>query len=178
MSRMEELLSSEESGKRSGTTRRKLAIAGAVVLLLVLALVLPPLINLGKYRRSITASMSDALGRPVTVGDMQLRLLPMPGIVMSDFTVAEDPAFGYEPALHANSVVASLRLTSLWRGRLEVSRISLDEANLNLVRDSAWTVEYRDIATAGFADSECADRQPPCWSATAVSLYRGERCTD
>jgi hypothetical protein len=139
---MEELLSSEESGKRSGTTRRKLAIAGAVVLLLVLALVLPPLINLGKYRRSITASMADALGRPVTVGNMQLRLLPMPGIVMSDFTVAEDPAFGHEPALHANSVVASLRLTSLWRGRLEVSRISLDEANLNLVRDShgQWSI--------------------------------------
>jgi hypothetical protein len=39
-------------------------------------------------------------------------------------------------------VVASLRLTSLWRGRLEVSRISLDEANLNLVRNAAgqWSV--------------------------------------
>lgn len=142
MSRMEELLASEDSGKRSGTTRRKLAIVGAVLLLLALALVLPPLINLGKYRRSITASMSEALGRPVSVGSMQLRLLPMPGIVMSDFTVAEDPGFGYEPALHANSVVASLRLTSLWRGRLEVSRISLDEANLNLVRDShgQWSI--------------------------------------
>ncbi|HEX4067482.1 MAG TPA: AsmA family protein [Acidobacteriaceae bacterium] len=142
MSRMEELLSSEESGRRSGTTRRKLAIAGSVVLLLALALVLPPLIHLGKYRRSITASMSDALGRPVTVGSMELRLLPMPGIAMTDFTVAEDPAFGYEPALHANSVVASLRLMSLWRGRLEVSRISLDEANLNLVRDSRgqWSI--------------------------------------
>jgi hypothetical protein len=142
MSRMEELLSSEESGKRAGTAGRKLAVAGTVVVLLVLAVVLPPLVHLGKYRHSITASMSEALGRPVAVGSMQLRLLPMPGIVMSDFTVAEDPAFGYEPALHANSVVASLRLSSLWRGRLEVSRISLDEANLNLVRNAAgqWSI--------------------------------------
>ncbi|MGA8107806.1 MAG: AsmA family protein, partial [Acidobacteriaceae bacterium] len=142
MSRMEELLSSEESGKRAGTAWRKLAIAGGLAILLVLALVLPPLVNLSKYRRSITASMSEALGRPVVVGGMQLRLLPMPGIVMSDFTVDEDPAFGYEPALHANSVVASLRLTSLWRGRLEVSRISLDEANLNLVRnpEGQWSI--------------------------------------
>ncbi|HEX4039578.1 MAG TPA: AsmA family protein [Acidobacteriaceae bacterium] len=142
MSRMEELLSSEESGKRAGTAWRKLAIVGALVILLVLALVLPPLVNLNKYRRSITASMSEALGRPVYVGDMQLRLLPMPGIVMSDFTVEEDPAFGFEPALHANSVAASLRLSSLWRGRLEVSRISLDEVNLNLVRNAAgqWSI--------------------------------------
>ena len=142
MSRVEELLTSEESGRRGVSAWWKLGVAGALILLLALAIVLPPLINLGKYRRSITASMSEALGRPVYVGDMQLRLLPMPGIVMSDFTVEEDPAFGAEPALHANSVVASLRLTSLWRGRLEVSRISLDEANLNLVRNMAgqWSL--------------------------------------
>jgi len=121
---------------------RVLLIAAFLVILVVMAIFLPPLLHLGKYRHSITASMSDALGRPVYVGGMQLRLLPTPGFVMSDFTVAEDPAFGYEPALHASSVVASLRLTSLWRGRLEVSRISLDEANLNLVRNSAgqWSI--------------------------------------
>lgn len=142
MSRVEELLSSEESGRRGVSALWKLGIAGAVILLLVLAIFLPPLVNLGKYRRSITASMSEALGRPVYVGSMELRLLPIPGIVMSDFTVEEDPAFGAEPALHANSVVASLRMTSLWRGRLEVSRISLDEANLNLVRNAAgqWSI--------------------------------------
>jgi hypothetical protein len=142
MSRVEELLSSEESGRWSASAWWKLGAAGAAIVLLALAIFLPPLINLGKYKRSITASMSEALGRPVYVGDMQLRLLPMPGIVMSDFTVEEDPAFGSEPALHANSVVASLRMTSLWRGRLEVSRISLDEANLNLVRSAAgqWSL--------------------------------------
>jgi len=142
MSRVEELLTSEESGRRGVSAWWKLGVAGAVIVLLALAIFLPPLVNLGKYRRSITASMSEALGRPVYVGDMQLRLLPMPGIVMSDFTVEEDPAFGAEPALHANSVVASVRLTSLWRGRLEVSRISLDDANLNLVRNTAgqWSI--------------------------------------
>jgi hypothetical protein len=140
---MEELLTSEDSGPRGGFPWWKLAVAGTLIVLLVLAIVLPPLFNLGKYRHSLTASMSEALGRPVYVGGMQLRLLPMPGIVMSDFTVDEDPAFGYEPALHATSVVAALRLSSLWRGRLEVSRISLDEANLNLVGNGAgeWSID-------------------------------------
>ena len=139
---LEETQSSDEEYAPRPFPWRRLVIAAALVVLLVLAIFLPPLINLGKYRRSLTASMSEALGRPVYVGGMQLRLLPMPGIVMSDFTVDEDPAFGYEPALHAASVVASLRITSLWRGRLEVSRISLDEANLNLVKNRAgqWSI--------------------------------------
>jgi hypothetical protein len=128
-----------QEGRRS---RRKLVIALALVVALLLAVFLPPLVNLKKYRRSITNSISGALGRSVSVGEMQLRLLPTPGIEMTDFTVAEDPAFGYEPALHANSMIASLRLSSLWRGRLEVSRISLDEASLNLVKNDAglWNV--------------------------------------
>jgi hypothetical protein len=137
-----ELLSSEETSPPHRSPWRALVILASLVVLFILAIFLPPLVKLGKYRRSITASMSEALGRPVYVGGMQLRLLPTPGILMSDFTVDEDPAFGYEPALHATSVVASLRLTSLWRGRLEVSRISLDEANLNLVRNTAgqWSI--------------------------------------
>ena len=130
----------EEPRRRSPW--KTLALVAALIVLLIVAIFLPPLISLGHYRRSITASMSAALGRPVYVGSMQLRLLPMPGISMTDFTVAEDPAFGYEPALHANSVVASLRLSSLWRGRLEVSRISLDEASVNLVRNASgqWSI--------------------------------------
>jgi uncharacterized protein involved in outer membrane biogenesis len=142
MTPLEETVSSDETYEPRRRPWRALAIAVVVILLVVGAIFLPPLVNLGKYKRSITASMSEALGRPVYVGGMQLRLLPMPGIVMSDFTVDEDPAFGYEPALHAASVVASLRLSSLWRGRLEVSRISLDEVNLNLVKNGAgeWSI--------------------------------------
>ena len=126
-------------------SRRNLVVAGALIAALVLAVFLPPLIHLGHYRHSITGSISAALGRPVSVGDMQLRLLPTPGIAMADFTVGEDPAFGYEPALHANAVVASLRLSSLWRGRLEVSRISLDEASLNLVKNSSGQWSFGSV---------------------------------
>src|SRR5580700_641789 len=123
-------------------SRRKLLVAATLTLLLVLAAFIPPLINLGKYRHSITSSIGTALGRSVEVGAMQLRLLPTPAIDMTDLTVAEDPAFGYEPSLHADEVVASLRLSSLWRGRLEVSRISLGDAHLNLVRNGAgqWNI--------------------------------------
>jgi len=71
------------------------------------------------------------------------RLLPRPGFVLYDLTVEEDPAYGAEPLLHATKVVASIRLLSLWRGRLEISEVSVDEASLNLVRmpEGRWNLE-------------------------------------
>lgn len=147
---------------RGRSASRRLVLFATVIVMLILAIFLPPLVSLGRYRHSIITSMSAALGRPVYVGGMQMRLLPTPGIAMTDFTVEEDPAFGYEPALHADSVVASLRLSSLWRGRLEVSRISLDEASLNLVRNSAgqWSIGSILLRASQIPNAPTAQRRP------------------
>jgi len=112
----------------------------AAVVLPVVAFVLPPLVNINRYQHRIAASISRSIGRQVHISSVKLRLLPLPGFEFSDFSVDEDPEFGAEPILHSDSVVAYPRLLSLWRGRLEVSRIHFDDASLNLVRDpnGAW----------------------------------------
>ena len=74
-----------------------------------------------------------------------MRLLPLPGFELSGFAVEEDPQFGAEPILHSDSVVAYLRLLSLWRGRLEVSRIHFDDASLNLVRDRSGVWNFASV---------------------------------
>ena len=85
--------------------------------------------------------MSASLGRPVRLSSVEVRLLPWPGFVLTNLTVEEDPAYGAEPVLHANTVIASIRLLSLWRGRLEIGSISVDEASLNLVRTAGRPLE-------------------------------------
>jgi hypothetical protein len=107
----------------------------AVAVLSVVAFVLPPLININRYQHRIADSISRSIGRQVHISSVKLRLLPLPGFEFSDFSVEEDPQFGSEPILHSDSVVAYLRLLSLWRGKLEVSRIHFDDASLNLVRE-------------------------------------------
>lgn len=109
-------------------------IAIAVVILALLAF-LPPFINLQRYQARITQSLSGAIGRKVTFSAVHLRILPQPGFAFSNFVIAEDPAFGLEPILRADEVTASLRLTSLWRGRLEIAKLSFDTPSLNLTRD-------------------------------------------
>ena len=104
---------------------------------------MPPLVSIGRYKARITRLMSASLGRPVRLSSVELRLLPRPGFVLTDLTVEEDPAYGAEPVLHANTVTADIRLLPLWRGRLEISSISVDEASLNLVRtrEGRWNLD-------------------------------------
>ncbi|HLI61759.1 MAG TPA: AsmA family protein [Terriglobales bacterium] len=125
---------------RRRTSRR---VMWAVLLLLALGLVLPPYINVNRYRNRVTGAVSRALGRPVTVSSIELKLLPRPGLVLYNFVVTDDPAFGAEPMLRADTVTAYLRLTSLWRGRLEIGTLDLDNPSLNLVRraDGHWNME-------------------------------------
>jgi len=90
----------------------------------------------------IVKAMSLALGRPVQVASVQVRLLPRPGFDLKKFVILDDPSFGAEPVLRAEEVTAWLRLSSLLRGRVEISRLSLSEPSLNLVhRDGHWNVE-------------------------------------
>jgi hypothetical protein len=96
-----------------------------------------PLVNISRYHRTISETIARSLGHPVHLGSVKLQLLPRPGLAITDFVVEENADFGAEPFLRAPSVVVSVRLSSLWRGRLEVSRIDLDEASVNLVRNAA-----------------------------------------
>lgn len=130
-----------EQGRRHW--RSRLWIAALVLTILVSIIVIPPLVSINRYKTRIARAMSNSLGRPVRMSGVELRVLPRPGFVISDLTVEEDPSYGAEPVLHATTVTASIRLLSLWRGRLEMSRISVDEASLNLVHttDGRWNLD-------------------------------------
>jgi AsmA family len=117
--------------RRHRGTMRWLALA--LIVAVVLAAFILPLININRYHRTISESLARSIGHPVFLGSVKLQLLPRPGLAITDFVVEENPGFGAEPLLRSASVVVSLRIASLWRGRLEVSRIDLEDASLNLV---------------------------------------------
>jgi len=124
--------------KLSPSMRR--VVAAAVVILLGLFLLRP---GVSRLKARITNSISRAVARPADIGSVHLRFLPQPGFDLSNLVIYEDPAFGAEPMLRAPEVTAVVRLTSLMRGRLEISRLELSEPSLNLVRreDGRWNWE-------------------------------------
>jgi uncharacterized protein involved in outer membrane biogenesis len=123
--------------------RRRVLWIAIFGVLLGAAIVLPGLVNMSRYQRQVTALVGHSLGRPARLSGVELRLLPSPGFILHDLAVSEDPAFGAEPVLSARTVVASVRIFSLLRGKVEINRISVDEASLNLVRNNEgrWNLE-------------------------------------
>src|SRR6266568_80806 len=143
--------------------RSKLWLIPAALAVIVAIIIIPPLVSINRYKSQITRLMSASLRRPVRLSAVELRLFPRPGFVLTDLTVEEDPSYGVEPVLHANTVTASIRLLPLWRGRLEISRVSVDEASLNLVRSTAghWNLDSIFRTAAQSQPNAVSQRKAP-----------------
>jgi len=135
--------------------------------LLVLGFLLPPMVNLNHFRARFSESLSRSLGRPVTIEDVRLRLLPLPGFTFRQLRISDGYEFGAEPILQTSedagqSSVATLRVSSLWRGRFEIASISLTQASLNIARspDGHWNLE-RLINRAAQVPSAPTNKKQP-----------------
>jgi hypothetical protein len=143
-------------------TARRLLWVFVVLGAILLGVFLPPFLNVSRYRNRVATAIGNALGRKVTVSNIELTLLPRPGMVLSAFVVSDDPSFGPEPMLRAETVTAYLRLTSLWRGKLEIGTLSLDSPSLNLVRraDGHWNLEELVERTSQVPTAPTAKHSP------------------
>lgn len=118
------------------------------LLVLALAVFLPPNINGTRFKKRLVTALSGALGHQVKIGSVSYRLLPRPGFDLYNFEIDDDPAFSAEPLLRCGKATADLRLTSLWQGRLEIANLKLQNSggglppSLNLVYvNGHWNVE-------------------------------------
>ena len=123
------------------SSKHRVAVV-AVLVLLILFLVRP---GASRLKSRIITSLSAAVGRPVDLGSVHIRVLPRPGFDLENLVVYDDPAFGSEPMLRASEVTADLRLSSLLRGRLEVAKLDLTEPSLNLVHHAGGGWNFQGL---------------------------------
>ena len=90
-----------------------------------------------RLNRKLTEHLEVAFGRPVDVGRYAFSIWGGPLLEARSITVAEDPRFGQEYFLRADSMTIRLRWQSLLRGHIELGTLSLMRPSLNLVRNSA-----------------------------------------
>lgn len=130
-------------GTPKGSISRARIFFLAAFLLLVLAIVVPPFVNINRFRHSIVQSISAGLDRPVYANAVELTLFPRPAFVLHHLTVAEWPEYGAEPVITAEMVTASLRASTLWHRRVEIASLHFDAPSVNLARDSngQWNFE-------------------------------------
>jgi AsmA protein len=130
-------------GTAKGNISRPRIFFLAAFALLVIAIVVPPFVNINRFRHSIVQSISAGLDRPVYANAVELTLFPRPAFVLHHLTVAEWPEYGAEPVITAETVTASLRASTLWHRRVEIASLHFDAPSVNLARDSngQWNFE-------------------------------------
>ena len=132
-----------------------------VLAILLAAGIVLSLLPFNRYRADLTAALSRSVGRHVSIGRITLSFIPQPGFDISDLVIDDDPHYSAEPVLRAGSVHANLRLSSFWRGRLEIASLSLKNASLNLVRtnDGSWNIERLLLQAAQIPSAPTAKKK-------------------
>lgn len=117
-------------------TRRTLI--GVCIVLLLLFVVRP---RAGRLRGRVSQSIAQAVGRNVEISSLHLRFFPRPGFTLDDLVIRDNSTS--EPVLRSPDVTAWLRVGALLHGRIEISRLNLSDASVNLSRDDQgrWNIE-------------------------------------
>src|ERR1700756_3953846 len=115
--------------------KRALKIAGIVVaVLIVVLLIVPFLINVNGFRPKLEETASEALGRPVKVGNLSLSILSG-SVTANNISIAEDRAFGTNPFVTAKSLKIAVELWPLITSKeLRVTGITLEQPEIRLLK--------------------------------------------
>ncbi len=91
----------------------------------------------------LIAHLERAFGRRVEVSVFSAEILPIPRLDMEGITIGEDPAFGNEYFLRAETMQASLRWMGLLHGHFSFGTMSLTRPSLILARNAGgrWNLE-------------------------------------
>ena len=115
--------------------KRLALIAGAVIgLLLITALALPFLIDPNRFRPMLEKELTQVLARDVRLGDLKLSILSG-SVTASDLSIAENPAYGHDPFVRANSLAVAVQLWPLITSKqLHVTGLTIDHPSINLIQ--------------------------------------------
>ncbi|WP_348262624.1 AsmA family protein [Telmatobacter sp. DSM 110680] len=160
--------------------KRILVIVGSVVgVLVIIALILPFVINANRFKPELESQLSSALGRPTTIGNIELALFSG-GVRADDFVIADDPAFSHSPFVTAKRVNVGVDLMSLiFSKKLEVKSFTLTEPQVSLIRSRAGDWNFSTLGnssssqSAGGKSSATSDSSVPAISVDKLTVSNG-----
>jgi AsmA protein len=150
-------------------------VFGAVfVLFVAVLLVVGMLFDPNDYKDEITAAVSDATGRTLTLdGDLSLKLFPRIGIVLGAAELSNAAGFGEAPFARIEGAELYVGLLPLLSRRVEVDRASLSGLRLNLARNAQGVTNWDDLARTGGADAAAAPDDAAAGGAGNVDISVG-----
>ncbi|MCP9472686.1 MAG: AsmA family protein [Nitrospira sp.] len=125
-----------------------------------LALALPFLIDLNKYKDQYKPLIENALNRTVQIQDVRLTLWPTIGARVTGLSLLDDPAFGGGAFASVASLDVGVKLLPLLSGKIEVGEITLREPVVTIVRNQRGVMNVATLGRAGREAPSVPSRAP------------------
>jgi uncharacterized protein involved in outer membrane biogenesis len=117
----------------------------SLCVLVVLALaIIPRFLDVNNYRPRIQSELQNRLGRPVSLGNINLSLLP-PSLKVKDVAIGEDPNYGPGPFAKAQELDVRVSLLPLLRKDVEVQSLRLINPDIQLIKDANGNWNYATL---------------------------------
>jgi AsmA protein len=134
-----------------------IALGAVVALILLVAVCLPLFLNADSFRTRIESTLTKSLGRKVSIGKLELSIWSG-GLVATNTSVADDPAFSTQPFIQAESVKIGVELLPLILSKqLRIRGFSLLSPKVQLLRAANGTWNYSTIGKSGASTAQDAD---------------------
>ncbi len=125
---------------------KKIALVLLIVLVLIvvgLAIIIPMLFDLDRYRPQVAAQIQQETGKPAQIGRLALTILPEVAIRVDDFTLENPPGFPPGDFVKAKKIYAVVNASALLHRKVEITSLELDDLTLNMLEDThgKWNFE-------------------------------------
>lgn len=141
---------------------RKLILVGVVFLLIVGGLIGFALYNLNdlvnEHKDELLAQVEQAIGRKVEIGTIGVTFVGGIGARLTNFALADDPAFSSESFVQATDLQVNVKLMPLLNQEIEVKRVMLHEPVIRVIRNADGAFNFESLTGA---DSQPAPTDTP-----------------
>lgn len=124
-----------------------LILGGGLVLLVVAALLIVPMfVDVEKYKPEIEKRVSEATGRPFSIGGpLELSLFPWAGLAFSDLHLGNPPGFKEKDFVSVKSFEARVKLLPLLSRDVQVKRFILEGPRIVLEKSQTGQGSWEGI---------------------------------
>ncbi len=146
----------------SRLSRRVLTVvAGLLIVATILAITLPYVIDVQRFRPLIASRVREATGRTVSLGPIAFTLWPVPAVSVRSLAIGDSERYPGRDALRAESLSIRVAILPLLRGRLALRSVILNRPTVTLIRDARGRWNFDDLLERASAVSAAPASPPP-----------------
>ena len=125
-----------------------IVVVGLVVVIIAALLIIPAFVDVQKYKPMLESKVTDATGRPFSVGDdLSLSLFPWAGLSFSNLEMGNTKGFTEKEFVNVESFEVRLKLLPLIFKEIEIKRFVVNEPRIMLIKNKDGRVNWAQPQT-------------------------------